>query len=244
MKRQKVEVINGRYFGLSNLNAVVKSAGTAIELHSRHATLEAARKEADKASRRSGLVTYAAVPMIGNPHHDYRPGEIVNPDDLQWPRAPQTCSECCRNCTPTHLDYRCPIQGRKVVCDTVRFNRRLPMIGDRLKKIAGIRAAAIRYPGIKIDDILASRILDAADETVKDEIEEDGGLDTATRDYFAMAVIEVILPGSPTVQDSLLGGDRQYRWHWPCNGSSGPYARAFHVAFRKACIELNVTQAG
>lgn len=69
------------------------------------------------------------------------------------------------------------------------------------------------------------------------ELADDGHLDTAPRDYFRMAVIEVLLPGPPSVQDHMFL-EPQDRWHWPAYGSSPEYSRAFLAAWRRAVRSL------
>jgi len=71
------------------------------------------------------------------------------------------------------------------------------------------------------------------DESFVKELSANGRLDTLAREYFTMAVIDVLMPGPPTIQDSFVRSERD-RWHWPCYGSSDDYLKAFTKAWRKA----------
>lgn len=100
------------------------------------------------------------------------------------------------------------------------------------------RTAATCF-GLDISDEQARRVLEI-DPTLLPELNADGSLDTAPRDYFGMALIELIMPGPPAVQDDLIG-EEQDCWHWPCFGSGDEYTRAFETAFRKAIREHGIT---
>jgi hypothetical protein len=63
----------------------------------------------------------------------------------------------------------------------------------------------------------------------------EGGLDTMGRDYLIGSLVEIVMKDvPPTVTDKMLGGGWK-EWHWPCNGSSEEYAKAFYKAFFEAC---------
>jgi len=97
---------------------------------------------------------------------------------------------------------------------------------------------ANRYFGVLLNEDQARQVI-AADDTLRDElrgVREAALLDTYTRDYLIMAVIEVVLPGPPAVQDSMIFRPMEY-WHWPCNGSDDQYAATFYTAFKRAAKE-------
>jgi hypothetical protein len=105
-------------------------------------------------------------------------------------------------------------------------------------RVGSVVATAKKYFGVLLTDDQAKTVI-KADETLMQElrsVSEVGSLDTYTRDYLIMALIEVVLPGSPTIQDSMVFRPMKY-WHWPCNGSNPEYAAAFYAAFRMAATK-------
>lgn len=93
---------------------------------------------------------------------------------------------------------------------------------------------------VEIDEAIASQIIqwDEDGDLFVSDLSDRGFLDTAPRDYFGMALIEVLLPGPPSVQDELLFGINTNQWHWPCFGSSSQYKLAFVHAWEEAKKKL------
>lgn len=93
------------------------------------------------------------------------------------------------------------------------------------KRIDLAKRAAAEDFHMVLTDALARKVLES-DRSLIAELGDDGALDTAGRDYFGMALLEVIMPGKPTVQDSLISTPLKC-WHWPCFGSGDEYTLAF-----------------
>lgn len=108
-------------------------------------------------------------------------------------------------------------------------------------RIRRVMQTARHYFGLDIDAECARRVIHwDEDGSFVGELSDDGHLDTAPRDYFSMAMIDAIMPGPPEVQDDFIGFPQE-RWHWPLNGSSPDYQRAFAKAWRKAVKRLRAT---
>ncbi|MGH7174788.1 MAG: hypothetical protein ACREGR_00315 [Minisyncoccia bacterium] len=108
------------------------------------------------------------------------------------------------------------------------------------KQVVGLKATAAKYFGVLLNDEQAQQV--GRDQDLRPEIGPRGEFDTYGRDYLIMAIIEVVLPGPPAVQDDLLGGKYEW-WHWPCFGSSTKYSKAFYTAFKKAAKAKGVQLA-
>ncbi len=115
--------IGVRFYGMRNLNVVVAQLPEGMMVQSRHRLLSAAEKEAKRLARLSDVTVHAALPLVGNPLNDYRMGSILDPEDVSWTTAEDHCSECCDNCWPDSLNYKCPITLGHPLCDTVKIAR-------------------------------------------------------------------------------------------------------------------------
>lgn len=114
------------------------------------------------------------------------------------------------------------------------------------KKLGAVIATAKKYFGVLLTPEQARHVI-LHDETLMEELKGPVGrysntLDTYTRDFLSMALIEVILPGPPAVKDTFLTSsfwdEREVKyWHWPLNGSGDKYTDAFYAAFKKAAKE-------
>lgn len=98
---------------------------------------------------------------------------------------------------------------------------------------------AERRLGLLMTEAHARKVLKLAEPDVLGALGRNFDLDTADRDYFAMAVIESFLPGAPSETDDLLG-ERQEYWHWPLIGSGRRYSNAFYQAFLEAMNRAGV----
>lgn len=98
--------------------------------------------------------------------------------------------------------------------------------------IANVQSAALSCYGLSLSPDQARRVLNV-DPDLMPELEDGPELDTLPREDLGDAILAVVLPGPPTVQDSLIGF-RQDRWHWPLNGSEARYRREFLRALRAA----------
>lgn len=110
------------------------------------------------------------------------------------------------------------------------------------KRMAMVNRTAYRYFGFHLTPAIAKQVIDWDDDNyfVK-ELTIDGTLDTAPHDYFTMALVETLIPGTPDVEDRLLSGaGTRGVWHWPLNGSSRDYAQAF--AAKWLAIEKKMKQ--
>ena len=102
------------------------------------------------------------------------------------------------------------------------------------KRIGRVVATARRNFGLNLPPEMARGVIAWDDEGMfVTELDDSGELDTAPLDYFSMAVLDQVMPGKPTVQDGLISRPLE-RWHFPLNGSSGDYQRAFAKEWRKA----------
>jgi hypothetical protein len=95
-----------------------------------------------------------------------------------------------------------------------------------------LKLAASKHYGMTLTDSQAARVLEA-DDSLAGEIGKGGEMDTLPRDDLGDAILSVIMPGPPTVQDDLIG-ETQNRWHWPCLGSGDEYRKAFAAALKAA----------
>src|SRR4051812_9894327 len=112
--------------------------------------------------------------------------------------------------------------------DRARRPRGLRITVNKLRLVA---ATAAKYFGVELTDEQARSVI-LSDETLMEELKgrtSKHGMDTYTRDHLSMALIEVILPGPPTVLDAMIFRPMEH-WHWPLNGSSHEYTRAFYRA--------------
>jgi hypothetical protein len=108
-------------------------------------------------------------------------------------------------------------------------------------RIRRVMQTARHYFGLDIGAECARRVIRwDEDGSFVGELSDDGQLDAAPRDYFSMAMIDAIMPGLPEVQDDFIGLPQE-RWHWPLNGSSPDYRRAFAKAWQKAIKRLRAT---
>jgi hypothetical protein len=108
------------------------------------------------------------------------------------------------------------------------------------RRIELVKITAAKTFGLCLADDHARQIIEwDVDRSFVAELDRDGHLDTAPRDYFGMALVELVMPGAPTVQDDLIS-DRQTRWHTPCNSSSDEYKKAFLRAFRAGVKRLGI----
>lgn len=98
--------------------------------------------------------------------------------------------------------------------------------------------AVAEYLGLLLTAEQAQRVLEA-DRSLLPELSNDGNLDTAPRDYLAMAFIEVFMPGAATEKDPLVDG-RHDGWHWPCNGSGTCYAIEFYRTLELAILANHI----
>jgi hypothetical protein len=99
--------------------------------------------------------------------------------------------------------------------------------------LRGLQKTAWKYYGVRLSDDQARRV--ARDPDLAPELgPRDGYLDTLGRDYLIMAIIELVMPGPPAVQDATFSREQKY-WHWPMNASNPAYAKAFYTAFKAAC---------
>lgn len=116
------------------------------------------------------------------------------------------------------------------------------MAGRITSKRVGLAVlAAKKYFGIVLTETQARDVLRLDDDnTVIPELDAGGHLDTAPRDYFAMLLIEYLMPGPPAVRDGMFLGANQDRWHWPCFGSDQKYTRAFVKALKAAAADRGV----
>lgn len=102
------------------------------------------------------------------------------------------------------------------------------------RRVACVIATARRYFRVSLTEALARAVIRWDDENdFVGDLEPSGLLDTAPRDYFGMALLAVLMPGKPSVQDELISAPLE-RWHWPLNGSSEDYRAAFEKAWRNA----------
>lgn len=107
------------------------------------------------------------------------------------------------------------------------------------KRISRVVQTARQTFEVEIPDAVARQIIAWDDEQMfVAELSDDGTLDTASEDYFGMALIAAVMPGKPTVHDELISRPLE-RWHFPLNGSSDDYCRAFLKAWRAAVRKLN-----
>lgn len=126
--------LRGRYWGCRYLHLVVAQMPQGMVVQSRHRLFERARDEAKRMARLSEVTVYAALSLYGNPKKDYRPGDVLDPEDVFWraTRPKDHCSECCDNCMPDSLTYKCPMWRDDPVCTTVEAARFLPMVKPTL----------------------------------------------------------------------------------------------------------------
>jgi hypothetical protein len=104
------------------------------------------------------------------------------------------------------------------------------------QQVVVVKQDAKKHFGLLLTDEQAHSLIRNSEE-VREDLSK-YGLGTYGRDYLIMEIIEQVLPGQPTVQDSLVWMGRPLqRWHWPCNGSGDEYRAAFYEAFKTAAKE-------
>ena len=117
-----IEQINGRYWGITKFMLVVKQTAKGMEVVSTHHT----RKDAlNKVATLGNDAIYAVVGIIGNPRKNYKPGNLLNKDDVDWRMGAENvdrCSECLQQYIPDSLEYKCPID-KVTLCDVVKHHR-------------------------------------------------------------------------------------------------------------------------
>lgn len=108
------------------------------------------------------------------------------------------------------------------------------------RRISRTIATAKRNFGISISEDQAKRIIRWDDEQMfVVELKDSGILDTTPLDYFRMAIVDLVMPGAPTVQDDLIKQNLS-RWHFPMNGSSKAYKKAFLKEWGKSIKKIAV----
>lgn len=108
------------------------------------------------------------------------------------------------------------------------------------QRIERVIATARRTFRVNLSPEMARKIIVWDDDKMfVAELEDSGHLDTAPLDYFSMALIDVVMPGKPTVQDGFISQPLT-RWHFPLNGSSQDYHRAFWKAWHRATRKLKM----
>ena len=101
-----------------------------------------------------------------------------------------------------------------------------------------MKATVAKTFGLVISDAQARQVI-GADLGVLDELDDSGHLDTLPRSDLASAILTCFLPGAPTVRDTAFRRTLTY-WHWPVNGSSPAYRRAFTAAFTAAMAKHKI----
>lgn len=110
-----------RIVHLSNGHVSVVQVDNTMVVLGRHRSLENARRAAQKYADANPLSVCGAFTLVNDERYDYKVGDFLKPDGISWPypRLADTCSECCDNCMPDSLEYRCPMTRGRPLCDTV-----------------------------------------------------------------------------------------------------------------------------